>query len=76
MDIEKIMEPFDLDTANKLLTEGYCVRHSMWLTGEYIYMEDGELYNQDHEEAHSLILEQEKERTFELFYEEDQCQNQ
>ena len=76
IDLEKLEEPFDLNTAEKLLREGYYVRHINWKKGDFLYVEDSVIYNQDDEEVGFHLLFNEKFRTFEFFYEEEPCQNQ
>lgn len=74
IDIEKLEEEFDLETANKLLQEGYCIRHVLWKEDEYVCLQDGMMFDKNGEEVGWTIITAEKDRRFELFYEEELCQ--
>jgi len=74
INIEKLKEPFDYQTADKLLREGYIVRHINWFKHQWVYFEDGILYNENDDEVGFSILYGNKLQAFELVMEDDECE--
>jgi hypothetical protein len=76
IDIDTLKEPFNKNTALRLLDEGYCIRHINWRYDTYVYKDpnDGGIYDQDEDCLGFIALDKNRTEEFELFREEEECQ--